>query len=72
MYLSRKKINSKDEDRKGEYDMEELKLSPLVNRVMDIVMRVDQFLIKLGLSLPVGGTLFVVASQNSNGETNHA
>jgi hypothetical protein len=30
---------------------------------MDTLMYIDQWLIKIGLSLPVGGSLFVVAKK---------
>ena len=33
----------------------------LVNRLFDLVMRIDETLIRLGLPLPFGGTLVVVA-----------
>ena len=37
--------------------------SPFVNRLFDLVMRLDETLIRLGLSLPLGGTLVVVAKK---------
>lgn len=39
---------------------ERVTFSPLVNRLLDLVMRVDETLIGWGLSLPFGGTLVVV------------
>jgi SAM-dependent methyltransferase len=45
----------------GEFDYGELKLPPLISRLLEIPMRLDESLIKLGASLPFGGSLVVVA-----------
>ena len=38
-----------------------VKFSPTVNRMFDRLMRIDEWLIRLGFALPFGGTLVVVA-----------
>ena len=49
----------------GEGELERrVQFSPLVTRIFDTVMRVDEFLIRLGLSLPFGGTLLVIARKD--------
>ena len=40
-----------------------VKFSSISNKLLGIFMRVDEILIKLGLSLPFGGTLIVVAKK---------
>jgi hypothetical protein len=40
---------------------EHVQLSPLVNRVFDRVMRVDEALVRRGVSLPFGGSVVAVA-----------
>ena len=41
----------------------EMVLPPALDKIMDVFMDLDQWLIKIGLSLPVGGSLFVVAKK---------
>jgi len=41
-----------------------VKFSDMLNRVFDLFMRIDEALIKLGVSLPFGGTLLAVAKKN--------
>jgi 2-polyprenyl-3-methyl-5-hydroxy-6-metoxy-1,4-benzoquinol methylase len=36
---------------------------PVLNRIFDFVMRIDEALIRLGVSLPFGGTLVVIAKK---------
>jgi SAM-dependent methyltransferase len=40
-----------------------------LNRVFDLAMRIDEALIRRGVSLPFGGTLIVVAKKNGAGES---
>ena len=42
----------------------EVHLPPLVNRLFDAVMRIDETLVRLGLSLPFGGSLVIVATRS--------
>lgn len=42
-----------------------VKFSPVLNRVMALFMRIDEFLVKLGISLPFGGTLIMVAEKTN-------
>jgi 2-polyprenyl-3-methyl-5-hydroxy-6-metoxy-1,4-benzoquinol methylase len=37
--------------------------NPIINELFNLFMRIDEFFIKLGISLPFGGTLIVVASK---------
>jgi hypothetical protein len=46
-----------------------VKFSPLVNWLFDKVMYLDEALIRLGLSLPYGGTLVVVARKSDPAAT---
>lgn len=63
MYLSRLLDRAKGSKSTNEADelSHRVKFSPLVNWLFDKVMYLDEALIKLGLSLPFGGTLVVVA-----------
>jgi 2-polyprenyl-3-methyl-5-hydroxy-6-metoxy-1,4-benzoquinol methylase len=42
-----------------------VKFSPVLNRIMGLFMRIDEFLVKLGISLPSGGTLIMVAEKRN-------
>lgn len=44
-------------------EMNELKLNPIINFVFGIFMKIDVLLIKLGISLPFGGSLITVAKK---------
>ena len=44
-------------------EMNELKLNPLVNSIFGLFMKADVFLIKMGISLPFGGSLIAVAKK---------
>lgn len=46
-----------------EYSYDEIKINPLINFVLDLVMRLDELLIKLGVSIPLGGSMIVVAKK---------
>lgn len=45
-------------------EMNELQLNPVVNAIFSFFMKIDEFLIKIGASLPFGGSLIVVAQKN--------
>jgi SAM-dependent methyltransferase len=47
-------------------EMNELKLNPLVNSIFGLFMKADVFLIKMGISLPFGGSLIAVAKKIEN------
>ena len=49
------------DDTAGEEFESRVRFPPLVNRVFDWLMRIDEFLILRGVSLPFGGSLLVVA-----------
>lgn len=53
-----------DQDEKAEFD-KRVRFPGFPNHLFDTVMRVDEFLIRLGLSLPMGGSLIVVAHKRS-------
>jgi len=48
---------------------QEVSFPPIVNRVFDGVMRVDETLIRLGVSLPFGGSLVAVARKPGSPES---
>lgn len=46
----------------SEYDaFNELRINPVLNKILEIFMKVDLFLIRLGIDLPLGGSRLVVA-----------
>lgn len=53
---------------KDPYDavMQELEMNPLLNKILEFGLRIDEFLIRLGMSLPFGGTLLMVAQKRSH------
>lgn len=57
MYISRSKA------KKGGTGLDEFKISTMLNTLLTYAMKLDEALIKLGLSLPVGGSLFCVAQK---------
>lgn len=62
MLISR--ILDKGESHAGSPEVElekRVKFSGMLNRVFDFVMRIDEMLIRIGFSLPFGGTLLIVA-----------
>jgi SAM-dependent methyltransferase len=69
MFLSRWSVLKKHPPKTGidyeshevEYNFDELKISPFVNTVSGLLMRFDEMCLKMGLSLPFGGSLAVVA-----------
>lgn len=65
MYLSRlrRKNKSASELTKEEINSE-LLLSPMMNFILGTFMRIDEFLLWMGLSLPAGGSLFVIAKKH--------
>ncbi|WP_454841335.1 class I SAM-dependent methyltransferase [Pseudomonas hormoni] len=49
---------------KGDYDpMTEFHIPKFINRVLELVMRLELSLMKLGIRLPVGGSLLLVATK---------
>lgn len=64
MYISRLLKRKKNNEITNEIilrEMNELKLNPLINSIFGLFMKVDVFLIKMGISLPFGGSLVTVA-----------
>ena len=48
-----------------DYNFDELKISPAVNALSGLFMKIDEFCLKMGWSLPFGGSLAVVARKIS-------
>ena len=64
MLVSRVFDKARKQSQPDEKELEKrVKFSPMFNWVFDHLMRIDEFLIRLGISLPFGGTLVVVASK---------
>lgn len=61
MFLSRFTRKNKQGFVKSEYSYDELILPPIVNSLFRFFMYVDEALIKMGFSLPFGGSLLIVA-----------
>ena len=62
MLISRIFDKGRDQIQSGEVALEKrVKFSSVLNWVFDLFMRIDEVLIRLGISLPFGGTLVVVA-----------
>lgn len=59
--LTDKKRNNADSDRSAL--SKRVQFPSVLNRLMGLFMRVDEFLVKLGISLPYGGTLIMVAEK---------
>ena len=58
MWLSRRRKHT------GEYDsMREFQISGWLNRILELVMRTELVLLKLGVRFPVGGSLLLLASK---------
>jgi SAM-dependent methyltransferase len=67
LYLSRiRRKNVKAADLTHEQILSELYLNPVLNTVFGWMMRIDEFFIRLGISLPAGGSLLVVAQKKIN------
>jgi SAM-dependent methyltransferase len=58
MYLSRKNIFKKDSISKKEF-----KIYPWLNTLFELIMIIEIFLIKLGIRLPLGGSMILVAKK---------
>ena len=62
MLISRLLDRDRDQSESDQQGLEKrVKFSSFVNATCDIFMRIDEWLIRLGVSLPFGGTLVVVA-----------
>ncbi len=62
MALSRLFDKGPDKSQSDERALEKrVKFSGVLNAILNVIMRIDEGLIKLGISLPFGGTLVVVA-----------
>jgi SAM-dependent methyltransferase len=62
MLISRMFDKGRDQSQSDEVELEKrVKFSNALNSIFDLFMRIDEFLIRLGVSLPFGGTLVVVA-----------
>lgn len=57
------KKNKKFQEKSFEKKLTELKLSPLMNFVLESFMRIDELLLKMRISLPFGGSLIAVAQK---------
>lgn len=58
-FRKREKLGDKNHD--AEYDYDELDLPSWINRILEMLMFFDELLIKIGFSLPIGGSLVIVA-----------
>ena len=66
MYLSRRRrARPAAVDSTEGVDYAELSLPAPLDRLMDLVMRLDEWLIAAGVSLPVGGSLLMVAERTA-------
>lgn len=63
MFLSRFRRKKKPTEKEIKYSYDELILPPVLNKIVEFFMLVDELLIRLGLSLPIGGSLFLVAKK---------
>ena len=59
MYLARLRAQNKDYD-----PMSEFQIPKWMNWMLEQVMRMEHFLLKTGMSLPVGGSLLVLAQKS--------
>ena len=65
MILSRlRRISDKGKKDGLEYSYDELAIPRWLNVFLGLFMRIDELLIKLGFSLPIGGSLFIVAKKD--------
>lgn len=65
MLISRLFDRGKAQSTDSEAELEKrVKFSGVLNRIFDLFMRIDEVLIRFGVSLPVGGTLLVVAKKS--------
>lgn len=62
LFISRKKPKRKKRGEKNQ--SQELRLPPLLNKLLEFIMYTDEFLIKIGFSLPFGGSLVAVCKIN--------
>jgi len=63
MFISRKLSPANDTEQDP---MKELQIGSLINRLFQFVMHIEAFLIRLGISLPFGGSLLLVAIKKSS------
>jgi SAM-dependent methyltransferase len=64
MYISR--LLQKNKNENSDYDpLGELKINFIVNFIFRVFMKIDEWLIKLGIRLPFGGSLIVIARKLS-------
>ena len=62
MLISRMFDKGRDQSQSEEVALEKrIKFPNMLNWIFDLFMRIDEALIRLGISLPFGGTLIVVA-----------
>jgi SAM-dependent methyltransferase len=62
MYVSRLLQRSKKKDAKPN-EHAELDLNPIINKVFENIMKIDESFIRYGISLPYGGSLILVAKK---------
>ena len=63
MILSRFRMHKKIADKKISHNHEELRINPVINSILDFVLGIEESLIRLGIRLPVGGSLVIVAKK---------
>jgi dTDP-4-amino-4,6-dideoxygalactose transaminase len=63
MYLARRRRKATGNAEPGAVECDELSLPAALDRLMETGMRLDEWLIAAGLSLPVGGSLLMVAER---------
>jgi hypothetical protein len=63
MYLARRRRGRASKAPPGAVECDELSLPVALDRLMELGMRLDEGLIAAGVSLPVGGSLLVVAER---------
>lgn len=65
MLISRLLDKRRDQSQSNESELEKrVKFPKVLNWLFDFFMRIDEALIRMGVSLPFGGTLVIIASKN--------
>ncbi|MFQ5481294.1 MAG: class I SAM-dependent methyltransferase [Nitrospinaceae bacterium] len=61
LWASRLRMQAPPQDEKTAYNWDELETSPRVNTVAGMLTRFDEWMVRLGVELPAGGSLVAVA-----------
>lgn len=64
LFITRKLKSSEGKNLSTDKIIQELQISSLFNKLLGIITQLDIFLIRSGVSLPAGGSLFIVAEKN--------